>query len=231
VERVMAAGVDRGVSVVAADLFFHLGVFVACAFGEEDEIGPAEGIGGFAKDAAGEDVLVAEGILAVDEEKIKSITETEVLEAVVEKEGIGLVMADGVASGFDAVGVDEDGDAGKVACEHEGLVAGLSGIEENRFSVGDNARRRRGAAGKKLVGQACEEGFGYAFISATEDGDASTRFLKGSGEFFDDGCFACTSDGEVTHADDHHADRVPAEDGVLVEAGANAHDACVDGRE
>ena len=37
----MAAGVDRGMSVVAADLFFHLGVFVAGAFGEEDEIGSA----------------------------------------------------------------------------------------------------------------------------------------------------------------------------------------------
>jgi hypothetical protein len=218
-------------SVVAANLFFHLGVFVAGAFGEEDEIGSAEGIGRFAKDTTGENVLVAEGILAVDEEKIKSITEAEVLEAIVEKEGIGLVVADGVAGGFDAVGINEDGDAGKVACEHEGFVAGLSGIEENRFSVGDNAGRGRGATREELVGQTSEEGFGNAFISAAEDGDSSARFLKGSGEFFDDGCFACASDGEVTHADDHHADRVPAEDGVLVEAGANAHDTCVDGRE
>ena len=118
-------------SVVAADLFFDLGVFVAGAFGEEDEIGSAEGIGGFAKDASGKDVLVAEWVLAVDEEEVKAVAEAEVLEAVVEKEGIGLVVADGVASGFDAVGVDEDGDAWKVACEHEGLVAGLSGIKEN----------------------------------------------------------------------------------------------------
>jgi hypothetical protein len=122
----MAAGVDGGVTVVAADLFFHLGVFVAGAFGEEDEIGSAEGIGGFAKNASGQDVLVAEGILSVDEQEIKAVAEAEVLEAVVEKEGVGLVVADGVAGGFDAVGVDEDGDARKVACEHEGLVAGLS---------------------------------------------------------------------------------------------------------
>ena len=132
---VMAAGVDGGVSVVAADLFFDLGVFVAGAFGEEDEIGPAEGIGGFAKDAAGKDVLVAERVLSVDEEEVEAVAEAEVLKAVVEKEGIGLVVSDGVAGGFDAVGVDEDGDAWEVAGEHEGLVAGLSGIEENRFSV------------------------------------------------------------------------------------------------
>jgi len=225
----MAAGVDGGVSVVATDLFFDLGVFVAGAFGKEDEIGPAEGIGGFAKDAAGEDVLVAERVLAVDEEEVKAVAEAEVLKAVVEKEGIGLVVADGVASGFDAVGVDEYGDAWKVACEHEGLVAGLSGIKENRFSVGDNAGWGGNTAGKELVGQACEEGFGDTFVSAAEDGDASARFLEGSGEFFDDGCFPCASDGEVADADNHHTDRVAAENGVLVKAGANAHDACVDG--
>jgi hypothetical protein len=128
---VMAAGVDRGVSVMAADLFFDLGVFVAGAFGEEDEIGSAEGIGGFAKDSSGKDVLVPEWVLAVDEEEIKAVAEAEVLEAVVEKEGIGLVLTNGVASRFNAVGVDEDGDAWEGAGEHEGLVTGLSGIEEN----------------------------------------------------------------------------------------------------
>jgi hypothetical protein len=46
-----------------------------------------------------------------------------------------LIVSNGVAGGFDAVGVDEDGDAWEVAGEHEGLVAGLSGIQENRFSV------------------------------------------------------------------------------------------------
>jgi hypothetical protein len=75
--------------------------------------------------------LVSEGVLAVDEEEIEAVAEAEILEAVVEEEGVGLVMADGVAGGFDAVGVDEDGDAGEIACEHEGFVAGLSGIEEN----------------------------------------------------------------------------------------------------
>jgi hypothetical protein len=128
---VMAAGVDGGMSVVAADFFLHLGVFVAGAFGEEDEIGAAESIGGFAKDSAGEDVLVAEWVLAIDEEEVEAVAEAEVLEAIVEEEGVGLVVADGVAGGFDTVGVDENGDAWEVASEHEGFVAGLSGIEEN----------------------------------------------------------------------------------------------------
>jgi hypothetical protein len=79
--------------------------------------------------------LISEWVLAIDEEEVKAVAEAEVLEAVVEEEGVGLVVADGVAGGFDAVGVDEDGDAWEVAGEHEGFVAGLSGIQENRFSV------------------------------------------------------------------------------------------------
>ena len=75
--------------------------------------------------------MVAEGVLAVDEEEIEAVAEAEVLEAVIEEEGVGLVVADGVAGGFDAVGVDEDGNAWEVAGEHKGFVAGLSGIEKN----------------------------------------------------------------------------------------------------
>ena len=176
-------------------------------------------------------MLVAERVLSVDEEEVEAVAEAEVLKAVVEKEGIGLVVSNGVAGGFDAVGVDEDGDAWKVACEHEGFVAGLSGIEKNRFSVGDNAGGGGSTSGEKFVREASKKGFGYGFVTATEDGDASARFLEGSGEFFDDGCFPCTSDSEVADADNHHTDRVAAENGVLVEAGANAHDACVDSRE
>ena len=42
-----------------------------------------------------------------------------------------MIVSNGVAGGFHAVGVDEDGDAWEIACEHEGLIAGLSGIKEN----------------------------------------------------------------------------------------------------
>ena len=231
VKGVMATGVDGGVAVMAADLFFEFGVIFARAFGQENEIGPAEGIGGFAQDAAGKDVLIAERVLAVDEEEIEAVAEAEILEAVVEKESVGLVVADGVAGGCGAIGIDEDGDAGEVAGEHEGFVARLGGIEQDRFSVGDNAGRGWGPTGEEFIGQAGEEGFGYGFVTATEDGDATSGFEEGAGEFFHHGGFAGTADGEVADADDHDPDRVAAEDGILVEAGAKAHDAGVEGGE
>ena len=231
VKWVMAARVNGGVAVMVPNLFLNLGVIFAGAFREEDEIGTAESIGGLAEDSAGENVLIAERVLPVDEEEVKAVAQTEVLESIIEEKSVGLVVADGVACGFDAIGIDENGHAREVASEHEGFVASLGGVEQDRFSVGHDTRGGGGAAGEELIGEASKKGFGYGFVSAAEDSDAAARFLKGAGEFFDDGGFAGASDGEVTDADDHDTDRVAAEDGILVEAGANTHDACVDGRE
>ena len=200
-EGVMGAGKNLGVAVVATDLFFQFGLILALAFGEKDEVGPLESIGRFAEDSAGKDMAVPKGILAVDEEEIKTVTEAEVLVTVIEQEGVGAVVTDGVAGGFHPVGIDENGNAGKVACEHEGFVAGLGGVEQD------------------------------GFITAAEDGDAATGFLERAGEFFDHGGLAGTADGEVADADDEGADRVTAEDGIMIEAGAEPHDAGVDGGE
>ncbi len=227
----MAARVNGGVAVMAPNLFLNLVVIFAGAFGEEDEIGPAESIGGLAEDSAGENVLIPKGVLAVDEEEVEAVAQTEVLKSIIEEKSVGLVVADGVACGFDAIGIDEDSHAREVASEHERYVASLGGVEQDRVSGGHDTRGGGGAAGEELIGEASKKGFGYGFVSAGEDSDASARFLKGAGEFFDDGGFAGASDGEVTDADDHDTDRVATEDGILVEAGANTHDACVDGRE
>jgi len=230
-ERVMGAGKDAGVAVVATDLFFEGGMVLALAFGEENEVGAFEGVGRFAENAAGKNVTVAEGILAVHEEKIETVAEAEVLVAIVKKEGIGAVVADGVAGRFDAVGINEDGDTGKVAGEHEGFVAGLGRVEQDGFSIGYDPGRRGSAAGEEAIGESGEEGFGDGFIAAAENGDAATGFLEGAGELFDDGGFAGAAHGEVTDADDEGTDGVTAEDGVVIEAGAEAHDAGVDGGE
>jgi hypothetical protein len=103
VERVVSAGKDPGVAVMAADLLFQSGLVLVLALGEEDEIGPFEGVGRLAENTAGKNMPVPKGILAIDEEEVEAVAEAEVLEAIVEEEGVGLVVADGVAGGFDAV--------------------------------------------------------------------------------------------------------------------------------
>jgi hypothetical protein len=84
VERVVGAGKNLGVAVVAPDLLFEGRLVLALAFGEQDKIGTLEGVGWFPEDAAGEDMAVAEGILAVDQEEVEAVAEAEVLVAVVE---------------------------------------------------------------------------------------------------------------------------------------------------
>ena len=206
-------------------------MFFPLALGEEDEIGAAQGVGWFAEDSSRQNMFVAERILSIDEEEVKAIAEAEVLEAVIEQEGIGSIVADGEASAFDAIGIDEDGDAGEIAGEHEGFITSLSGIEENGPSVRNNAGGRGDPAWKKLIGQAGEERFGGAFVAATEDSDAAACLVKRAGEFFNDGSFAGATYGEVADADDHDPDGVSAKDGILIEAGAQTHDACVNRSE
>ncbi len=99
----MGTGKDAGVAVVAPDLFFQSGLVLALALGEEDEIGPFEGVGRLAENTAGKNMPVPKGILAIDEEKVEAVAKAEVLVTVVEEEGVGAVVADGVAGGFDAV--------------------------------------------------------------------------------------------------------------------------------
>ena len=55
--------------------------------------------------------------------------------------------------------------------------------------------------------------------------------MKRAGEFFNDGSFAGATYGEVADADDHDPDGVSAKDGILIEAGAQTHDARIDGGE
>jgi hypothetical protein len=176
-------------------------------------------------------MLIAERILSIDEEEVKAIAEAEVLEAVIEKEGVSSVVSDGVAGAFDSVGIDENGDTGKITGEHEGLVSCLSGVEEDRFSVGNNARGGGDPAWEKLIGQAGEERFGSALVATTEDGDAAACFVERAGKFLDNGSFSGATYGEIADADDHDSDGVSAEDSILVEASTRTHDACVNRSE
>lgn len=53
--------------------------------------------------------------------------------------------------------------------------------------------------------------------------------MERAGKFLDNGSFAGATYGEVADADDHDPDGVSAKDGILIEAGAQTHDARIDG--
>jgi hypothetical protein len=65
----------------------------------------------------------------------------EILQAVVEQERIDFPFVDGNQTTFDAVFVHQDDHVLQVVRQHVGLIAGRTRIQQERCSVGDNARR------------------------------------------------------------------------------------------
>ena len=228
----VAAGNDFGGAVEASDAVADFVVAIrAVAFGQEDVTGAAEVAGRFAKRAAGEEEFVAEGGIAVDEHDVEAAAEPEVLEAVVEQEGIASEFAHGPASGFDSVLVDDHGDAGEVAGEHPWFIACVGGVACEVGAIADDERGHFCFAAGELLEESGAQGRFDAFVAPAEDGDAAAFLAEAPGEHFDDGSFAGAADGEVADADDGGSEVVIGFDAVAEEGEAALHEAMEDAGE
>jgi hypothetical protein len=220
----VAAFENFSMAIELTDSFFEIGQIAAIAFGQENGIGSFEVIAGFPESSARQDVFVAEGMLAVDEGEVDPFFKGEILIAIVENDEVDSEFFDGEAGTFDPVFIDENEDIAKIGSEHEGFVTGTFRVEEKGAAIGDDAR----GIGRFLEGNlpppAGEEGAGHAFVTATEDGDATSVLGKDTGEEFDDWGFAGAADGEVADADDGATDRVTFQPAVVIEVPAPAHD-------
>ncbi len=126
----------------------------------------------------------------------------EILKAVIEQQRVGLKFLDRILAGFDAILVHQHDDVLEIGREHVRLVAGLVRIEQQRFAVADDARRREPLHAGEFDEQAFQQRALGALVAAREDGDAPAALGQGTGEFFHDGRLAGAADGEV--ADAHH---------------------------
>jgi len=219
--RAVGTDDDFDLGMVAGNYLAQFVVGLAVGFGNEDVGGAAEVADRLAEDAAGQKAVVAEGVGFVHQEEIELAAEREVLEAVVEEENVGAKFLDGVLAGLDSVFVHQHNDAGEIAGEHEGLVPGFGGIEEDVLAVADDLGRGVLAVAEPAP-PADIKRLGAAFVTAAEDGDVAAALGEGTGEFFDDGGLARAADGEVADHDDRDAQGLIAEqDALAVEP--NAH--------
>lgn len=151
-------------------------------------------LNGLTEVATGEQMAVAEGVGFINEKQIETAFKTEVLEAVVEDEGIGAKFFDSVAAGLDAVLVNENYDSWEVFSKHKGLIASEFGVQKNILAVTYDFRRN-----DVCVGNPAEEApikrIRLAFIATAEDGDLSSACGQIAGKFLDDGGFSGASDG------------------------------------
>ncbi len=215
---------DFGAGGVRVDEVLELAVAFAVGLGEEDVAGAAQVFDGFAQDAAGEQVAVAEGVGLVHKEEVEPALERQVLETVVEDKGVAAEFLDGVGAGLDAVFVHQHDDAGEVAREHEGFVAGDLGIEEDGLAVTDDARRRLGGVGEPIPGF-FPEGRCLALVAAGEDGDLAAAVAEGAGKGLDDGGLAGAAHGEVAHHHDEATERLVVQDAFAIKPEPGLRDA------
>ena len=166
--------------------------------------------------------------MPVDEDDIDTVTEALVLQAVIEEQDVAVEVEQCMESAFDAVLVDEDADAGQIFGQHVRFVAGAAGVEEDGFSVGDDARREDVEVFEEFVAQALHERAGHAFVAAAEDGDAASAILQLAGEHFGNGCLAGAADGEVADADYGAAEFLRTKDAAAVKGEPDLYGALVD---
>ena len=60
----------------------------------------------------------------IDQNDVEAVTKAEILESVVENEGVAVELTDGVLPAFDAVFVDDHGNVLETGGEHVGRIPG-----------------------------------------------------------------------------------------------------------
>ena len=99
------------------------------ALGDDDVGGPAQIGRRLAQCAAGQQVLVAEGRLTVNEHHVDAVAQALVLQAVIEEKNVAVEVPQGMQPALHAVLVDEDAHAGKILGQHVRFIPGATGIE------------------------------------------------------------------------------------------------------
>ena len=199
----MRAGDDLGLAVVPADLGLKLGRNRSVALCDDD-VGAARQVGHrLAQDAPREQPAVPEGVVAVDEEEVDLAVERQVLQAVVEQDGVDPEAAQGETSTLDTVTVDDDDDAGvgKVARHHVRLIPGLLGSDQDGLAIRDHKGIRAAALGQPTP-EAADRRVAPALVAAGKDGDPAPTLRENPGHLHHDWGLTRTPHGEITHDDD-----------------------------
>src|SRR5260221_5177272 len=108
VERLVGALDDFGLLIELADRLAEFLCAKLTRFRDEDVISALEIGNRLAQGPAGQEIVIAERVVAVDEADIETALERQVLEAIVEQERVAAELGDGVTATLDAVLVDQD---------------------------------------------------------------------------------------------------------------------------
>ena len=207
--------VDR--RVMPPDQGLQVWIRFPVGFGQEDIGGPLQVFDGLAHDPPRQQTAVAERIGLVDEEQVEPALQRQVLEPVIEDEGVTTKVLDRVRSAFHPVLVDQHDHPGQVFREHVGFVSRLVTVQKHRLAVAHNARRRRLAPGHDRPPESPMERLRPALVAAAEDGHFPSPFGQGSRELLHHRGLAGSAHGQVPDHDDEAPEVLIVQDPLPVE--------------
>ena len=140
---------------------------LAVAFGDENRLGPRQVRRRLAQRAAREQMFVAERLLAVHQHHVvPAPAQVPVLKTVVEQQRVAAEFFNRVTSAFHAVLVHQHHHVPEIGREHVRFVAGHFRIEQQRFAVGHDARRRLVLAQQNFIEQPLVKRLWFGTITA-----------------------------------------------------------------
>ena len=188
----MAALEDGGGAVVFSDPLMEIGNVASVAFGNQDMGGATEVFRRFAQCASGKQVFIAEGCLPVDQDQIIATVKFKILQTVIQKKQVTAQFGDCMTSAGDAILFYHHSHPSKVLGQHEGFIPGCFGIKQEGSSFGHNAYRHLFFPWLSPS---------HAFVTTTQNRDATPPIRQLAGEFFHNGSFSGSSDCEVPDTD------------------------------
>lgn len=209
--RRVGAFYDFGFSVVTAYFGDDSGR-VAPALRQKYYVGAFKMPRRLAENAARQHIAVAERVRRVDENNLDGMLEFLILKTVVENYRVATETLDGVAPGFNAVAVDDHGDARQIGREHVRLVAADGRIEKNALSVGYDERRIDNLREHALPPRRL-----FAAVTARENRHLSALGGERPCEEFGDRSLARSAGGHVADRNHLNSERIAAQKTDAVE--------------
>ena len=142
------------------------------------------------------------------------------MKSVVQQQRVAAELFDRVPAAFHTVLVDQHNHILEVRGQHVGFVAGGFGIQQQRFAVGNNARRRAVLTEKQFVDQAFRQRGRFRTVTTRQNGHGAALVPQFARELLHDRRLAGAADREISDGDDLDAQGGIAEDADVVKEAA-----------
>ena len=169
-------------------------------------------------------MVIVKGRGGVHQQNIDVGFQPEILEAIVQHQRIHTVFFNGVKSGLDTVLIHDHAHIFQVAGEHVGFIAGVHGVQQQIFAVGNHPGRHFHLFRAEFLTQFFPEGpFIPAPVAAGKNRHFSALPAQSFGKDLHHRRLARPAAGQVPDTDDQTPDRPVADHPVFIHPQTQLH--------